>query len=145
MTDVSRREFVKTAATGTAAAWTALSRSRVLGANDRISIGQIGCGDRGIDTHMKTIHTFDADQNVAFTAVCDPWRVRREQAAGLIKEWYSLEAKQFASYEDLLALKEVDAVMIASPTSSTRGCWRRRPKPENTPIARSRWPGTWRS
>jgi len=114
MIDLSRREFVTTAAKGTAVALTALSRSRVLGANDRISIGMIGCGDRGIDTHMKTVHKFDAEQNVQFTAVCDPWRVRREEAAGLIKEWYGLQAKQFVSYEDLLALKDVDAVMIAS-------------------------------
>lgn len=114
MTDLSRRDFVRTATTGTAAALTALSQSRVRGANDRISIGLIGCGDRGIDTHMKTVHKFDAEQNVRFTAVCDPWRMRREEAAGLIKEWYGLQARQFVSYEDLLALKDVDAVMIAS-------------------------------
>lgn len=114
MSDLSRRQFVTTAAKGTAIAVTALSRSRVLGANDRISIGQIGCGDRGIEAHMKTIHKFDKDQNVQYTAVCDPWRLRREEATGLIKEWYGLGAKQFASYEDLLALKDVDAVMIAS-------------------------------
>ncbi|RPJ55906.1 MAG: gfo/Idh/MocA family oxidoreductase [Acidobacteria bacterium] len=114
MSDLSRRQFVSTAAKGTAVAWTALSRSRVLGANDRIAIGQIGCGDRGIDTHMKTIHKYDAAENVQFTAVCDPWRPRREEAAGLIKAWYGIEAKTFVSYEDLLALKDVDAVMIAS-------------------------------
>jgi predicted dehydrogenase len=114
MGDLSRREFVTTAAKGTAAALTALSRSRVLGANDRISIGLIGCGDRGIDTHMKTIHQYDTAENVQFVAVSDPWRLRRQEAAGLIKEWYGLEAKQFISHEDLLALKDVDVVMIAS-------------------------------
>jgi len=116
MSNLSRRRFVKTAAKGTAAAaaFTALSRSRILGANDRISIGLIGCGDRGIEVHLKTIHKYDAQQNVQFTAVCDPWRLRREQAAELIKEWYGIKAPQFASHEDLLAYKNVDAVMIAS-------------------------------
>jgi predicted dehydrogenase len=35
-------------------------------------------------------------------------------AAAKIKEWYNLDARKFSSYRDLLALKDVDAVMIAS-------------------------------
>ncbi|MCF6285454.1 MAG: Gfo/Idh/MocA family oxidoreductase, partial [Candidatus Hydrogenedentes bacterium] len=35
-------------------------------------------------------------------------------AAERIKEWYGLDARQYASYEDLLAEKDIDAVMIAS-------------------------------
>jgi len=46
--------------------------------------------------------------------VCDPWRLRRERAAARIKEWYNTEARQCVSYKDLLALKNIDAVMIAS-------------------------------
>ena len=42
---MQRREFIQTA--GVAAAWTALSRSRVFGANNRLNIGLIGCGGRG--------------------------------------------------------------------------------------------------
>ena len=42
MNDVSRRKFL---ATGTALL-TARSYARIVGANDRIQIGQIGCGHR---------------------------------------------------------------------------------------------------
>jgi len=112
----SRRKFLKTATAGGAAlALSAASYSRVLGANDRISIGQIGCGSRGIDAHMAGIRAHQATQNFEITAVCDPWRLRQEEAAAKTKEWYGREARKFSSYRDLIALKDVDAVMIASP------------------------------
>jgi len=113
---VSRRTFLKTTATaGTALTFSAASYARIPGANDRISIAQIGCGDRGVNAHMKGIHPFDKEQNVEITAVCDPWRVRREIASALANEWYGRPARQFVSYRDVVALKDVDAVMIASP------------------------------
>lgn len=112
----SRRKFLKTATAGGAAlALSAASYARVLGANDRISIGQIGCGSRGIDAHMAGIHAHQDTQNFEITAVCDPWRVRQEMASAKAKEWYGREARKFSSYRDLIALKDVDAVMIASP------------------------------
>jgi predicted dehydrogenase len=63
---------------------------------------------------MAGVHKHSESQNIKITAVCDPWRVRREEAAAKVKEWYGLEARKFVSYHDLLALKDVDAVMIAS-------------------------------
>jgi predicted dehydrogenase len=106
---------MRTAAVGGAvAAISARSYSRIIGANDRISIGQIGCGNRGVGTHMDGIHQHDQAQNVEITAVADPWRISREKAAANIKEWYGLDARAFVSYRDLLAVKDIDAVMIAS-------------------------------
>jgi predicted dehydrogenase len=64
---------------------------------------------------MKGVHQHQDTQNFEITAVCDPWRVRTEMAAAATKEWYGREARQFSSYRDLLALKDIDAVMIASP------------------------------
>jgi len=111
----SRRKFLKAAAAGSAAlAMSAKSYSRVVGANDRISIGIIGCGSRGVGAHMPGVNTHAKDQNIEITAVCDPWRLRREEATAKVKEWYGREARQLSSYRDLLALKDVDAVMIAS-------------------------------
>ncbi len=113
---VSRRTFLKTTAgTSAALAFSAASYAKIPGANDRISIAQIGCGDRGVNAHMKGIHPFDKEQNVEVTAVCDPWRVRREVASAQANEWYGRPARQFVSYRDVIALKDVDAVMIASP------------------------------
>ena len=111
----SRRRFLKqTASAGAALAMTAASYARVPGANDRVSIGIIGCGGRGLGAHMPGIHKHAKAQNVEITAVADPWQVRQEMAAAKCKEWYGRDARTFTSYRDLLALKDVDAVTIAS-------------------------------
>ncbi len=111
----SRRQFIKTASAGAALAFTATSYAKIAGANERISLGLIGCGGRGYNAHMNGVHPFDKEQNVEFTAVSDPWRQRRERAAARAEEWYGRPARQFVSYCDVLALDDVDAVMIASP------------------------------
>ncbi|HUS73584.1 MAG TPA: Gfo/Idh/MocA family oxidoreductase, partial [Sedimentisphaerales bacterium] len=111
----SRRKFLKTAAAGSAAlAISTTSYSRIIGANDRISIGIIGCGSRGVGAHMAGVHKHAKSENIEITAVCDPWRLRQEAASAKVKEWYGRDARQFSSYRDLLALKDIDAVMIAS-------------------------------
>jgi len=111
----SRRKFLQTAAAGSATfALSASSYSRVIGANDRISIGQIGCGGRGIGAHMAGVYKHVKSQNFEITAVADPWRLRQEAASAKVKEWFGRDARQFSSYRDVLALKDVDAVMIAS-------------------------------
>jgi predicted dehydrogenase len=111
----SRRKFLRTAAVGGAAfAVSAASYSRVLGANNRISIGVIGCGGRGLGAHMPGVNKHAKSQNIEITAVCDPWRLRQKAASEKVKQWYGREPRQFSSYRDLLALKDVDAVMIAS-------------------------------
>ena len=112
----SRRRFLKSAVAGSAAlAMSPRSYSRVVGANERISIGIIGCGSRGVGAHMAGVNNHAKSQNIEITAVCDPWRVRREVASAKAKEWYGRAARKFTSYRDLLALEDVDAVMIASP------------------------------
>ncbi len=115
VSQMTRRDFLKTATTGAAAlSLNAILHTRAHGANDRIRLGLIGCGDRGRNAHMEGIHPYDKDQNVEFVAVCDPWKVKREEAAAKAREWYGREPKQFTHYGDLLEKGEVDAVMIAS-------------------------------
>jgi len=115
-TEVNRRDFIKTATVGvTAMSMTARSYGRIMGANQRIRIAQVGCGGRGRLAHMTGVHAHDKTENVEFVAVSDPWRLAREAAAAMCKEWYGADVKRFVSYRDVLALEDVDAVMIASP------------------------------
>ena len=112
----NRRGFLKAAAVGaTAMSMSAHSYARIMNANERIRLAQIGCGGRGIGAHMMGVHKHDKAQNVEYVAVSDPWRVAREKAAALCKEWYGQDVKQFVSYRDIMACKDVDAVLIASP------------------------------
>ncbi|MFQ5808946.1 MAG: Gfo/Idh/MocA family protein [Armatimonadota bacterium] len=111
-----RRDFLRSAAVGTATlAMTAASQRRVLGANDRISIGIIGCGKRGFGAHMTGVHKHAEEQNVEITAVCDVWTRHLDEAAAKVQEWYGRAPRKFTAYQDLLALEDVDAVMIATP------------------------------
>jgi len=106
---MERRQLITTAAL------TALSYRRVLGANDRLGIGLIGCGDRGINALMKGALPFREQENIEFRGVCDIWRQHREEAAGVAKAASGADPKQLTAYRELLALKDIDAVIIATP------------------------------
>jgi predicted dehydrogenase len=97
---ITRRDVTR------AAALTALSYSRILGANDRIGVGVIGIGNRG----SYVMSLFQKNADVEVRALCDIYGVRRDQALQKAPH-----AKTFNDHRELLALKEVDAVLIASP------------------------------
>jgi hypothetical protein len=58
-------------------ALSAASYRRVLGANDRVSIGLIGCGARAQGLRNMA-HGSAKDMNVEMTAVCDLWTLTRD-------------------------------------------------------------------
>lgn len=113
--ETSRRNFLRHAAIGAAAIGvTAKSRAQTPGANERIRIGLIGCGDRGRGAHLPGVERYAAEQNVEVVAVADPWSVAREEAAGIVARTYSNTPRQYGTYRELLAQDDIDAVMIAS-------------------------------
>ena len=97
---VSRRDVLKSAALG------ALSYSRVMGANEKIGLGLIGAGGRGRDVLGDFMH----NSEVEVRAVCDVYSARIDEALAKAPG-----ARSFVQHEKLLELKEVDAVLIASP------------------------------
>ncbi len=109
---MNRRSFLNQSAA--ALAGTALSYSRVKGANERISLGHIGIGSRGSELAWIASQLKDK-QNVEMTAVCDLWKVNRERAVAKAKEAYGRAPRAFQYLEELLALKDVDAVLISTP------------------------------
>ena len=81
---IDRRTFVK--ATGgamLAAGMTAKSYGRILGANDRIRIGQLGCGGRS-QGHVHMVQLAAKQMPVETVAVCDIWSLAREHRAAQI-------------------------------------------------------------
>jgi predicted dehydrogenase len=118
---VPRRDFLKTAGVAAAAvtAWknplTAAERMRSIGANERIRVAQLGCGSRGVGTHMKEMRKHLKEANFEYVAVCDTWKTHREQAAATVKEMSGNDVKQFKNYRDLFAQGEFDAVLVATP------------------------------
>src|ERR1035438_10406279 len=100
---MTRRDFARAAAISA----TAASYSRILGANDRVRMGYIGLGNRGDQVHDAFLE--HGDQVTA--AVCD---LRDEYMELAIKKSRSTP-KKYKEYKQLLANKEIDAVVIATP------------------------------
>src|SRR5688572_166140 len=103
-----RRDFV----IGGMAA-TAYARA-VRGANDRIRVGLIGPGAHGQGL-MRGFHQFSKECNAELVAVCDLWNRRRDEAAALVKAAGGTEPRKVLRFEDLLTMKDVDALIIATP------------------------------
>src|SRR3954470_12349847 len=120
--NVSRRLFLKSA--GAAAALTPFILPSGIGCasanpSDRISLGFIGNGMQG----RGLMGGFLSKKETQVVAVCDVDTHRREAAKKQVEDYYAKHSKS-ASYEgckahadfrELLARKDIDAVVIATP------------------------------
>jgi predicted dehydrogenase len=89
------------------AAITALSQSRVFGANDRVRIGAIGTGGRC----RALLQALEETGGNELVAVCDVYELRIQAA----KEKFGPGAREHTDYRRVLDSKDIDAVVIASP------------------------------
>ena len=109
---MNRRQFLKNTGTATALAGVAspfVAGRSILGANERLGIGFIGVGGRGM-SHVATVkRLIDSGESAQIVAVNDAWAFRREEAAK------QTGAKAYAKHHELLADKNVDVVCIATP------------------------------
>jgi hypothetical protein len=111
MNTLSRRQFMKNSAILTGVS---IGASRVLGANDRLSIGVIGCSERARSALMKQVVGLGKTLNVELTAVCDLWSVNREKGAKLVTDNGGKAPRQFKYMDEMLALKDLDGVIVAT-------------------------------
>ena len=83
--------------------------ARVIGANDRINIGVLGVGGRG--SYVASAFQKFGEKNNAcqIVAVCDVYEKRKRKAAEHFKVDSTLD------YREVLARKDVDAVVVATP------------------------------
>ncbi len=112
---IGRRTFIGRAAVGAgiAAAATSASYARIIGANERVNIGFLGCGARS-SGHRRMVEMSIKDKNLGVVAVCDLWSVNREKAAADCRKRFGAEVKQFKYSEEMLKMPGLDAVMIAT-------------------------------
>jgi predicted dehydrogenase len=106
----SRRGFLKqSSAIGSAFALSALSYSRVYGANERLAIASIGTGGKGWSDLLGVA----ASPHVRVVALCDIDNSAKH--LGQAAEKYA-EAKQFADWRVLLDDSEgIDGVIVSTP------------------------------
>ncbi len=115
---VNRRTFIKKGlAAGTAglalSRMTAAGYGRVIGANDRINIGLIGCGGRGRGL-IQVMREADPEA-ATLVAACDVHKSRLEDYRNEQEKASGHKPKGYRDPRELLADKEIDAVVIATP------------------------------
>jgi predicted dehydrogenase len=101
----NRRDLLKAAA-GSALFAPAASYGRILGANDRINLGVVGCGNRGY--YMMTM--FQKLPEIRVTAVCDVFGEKCGRAAQTANG-----AAQSGDHRKVIERGDVDAVLVATP------------------------------
>jgi predicted dehydrogenase len=109
-TKTSRRDFLKTSTFATAGvlAFSRASYASVIGANDRIGFGVIGCGGMGTG-HLGSLVKRSAPDNIKVLAVSDVYQRRLTRAKGICQGDGHLD------YRKLLERKDLDSVLIATP------------------------------
>ena len=101
---LNRRDLFRSAAG--VAALSASSYAQVAGANDRIRLGVIGCGTRG----MNVMEVFQGNANVQVAAVCDIYGVPLDQA-----QQKAPGARGYTDHRKLIEQQDLNAVLIATP------------------------------
>ncbi|HXJ93584.1 MAG TPA: Gfo/Idh/MocA family oxidoreductase [Terriglobia bacterium] len=104
----TRREFIGQVVGGAAAAAAGgmYPSARVLGANDRVRFGLIGCGGRGQEDFKAALKC----TNVEPVAVADVYTRRLDEAKSIAPQ-----VKTCRDFRELLDDKSLDAVLIATP------------------------------
>lgn len=119
---MKRRNFLKNTVATTAGAIIipTVVPSSVFGASapsNKINVGQIGCGRIAVTHDMPGTMQHDIARMVA---VSDLDSIRMDKGKKLVEDFYkkkgtSVEAKMYADYHDMLADKDIDAVVISTP------------------------------
>ncbi len=88
--------------------------ARVLGANDRINVGFIGCGMQFHALNRRGFVGRKAGKNdFEYAAVCEVWEPRLKYAQEQVKA-----EKAYRDYHELLQRSDIDGVVIAIPDHS---------------------------
>lgn len=116
---VDRRGFLKSAgaaaglslglANAAFAGRGAKASNRVIGANDRINVAAIGVGGRGTYVSRVFSRYGEKSNTCQVVAVCDVYEKRKRLNAEAHK------CKGYSDYREVLALPDVDAVIVATP------------------------------
>ncbi|MDC0378541.1 Gfo/Idh/MocA family oxidoreductase [Flavobacteriaceae bacterium] len=77
--------------------------------SDQLNIGVIGTGGRG----QGLINIINRIEGIELIAICDTLPFRLSEAASLAPK-----AKQFSNHQEMLLLKNLDAVIISTPLST---------------------------
>jgi predicted dehydrogenase len=113
----NRREFLKAggaALAATTVSWNAKSYAQIAGANDRVRVGIVGCGDRMKGGDLPAFQQSAKELNFQIVAVSDIWNQRRDEGADFIEKLCGNRPDLVRNNDELYSRKDVDAVIIAT-------------------------------
>lgn len=112
----SRRDFIRTTAAATvgAMAFSAQSYARIMGANDRVSVGIVGYSDRFRSSLLPSFLHHNKQLNFDIVALSDIWKIKREKGHAEIKEKIGHDIKACRNNDELYGLKDLDAVIVST-------------------------------
>ena len=115
----NRRDFLKAgsaALASTVVTWNASSYAAIAGANDRVRVGVVGCGDRMKQALIPAFAAHCKETNFELVAVSDIWNMRREEGEAYIqkKTGSTTPIIKCRNNEELYERKDVDAVLVAT-------------------------------
>jgi len=108
MKSFNRRQFVK-GSIG-AVAVTALSHKKIIGANDKIILGVMGVGGRGVSLIRHLVKRSD----IKIKYICDANTRQYDRPAEIVTEDHGYKPKFVQDFRKMLADTEVDAVINAT-------------------------------
>ena len=79
--------------------------------SDQVTLGVIGSGSRG----TFVMGVFQKDPALRVAAICDVYEPNLENAVSVASKVPATQPKQYRNYQELLADKDVQAVLIATP------------------------------
>jgi len=103
-----------TGAAAGVAVLTARNYARAAGANERLNMGVIGCGGMATKGHLQGLLDMRQSENLDIIAVCDVYDKHAIQYQDKVKAAGG-DPKRFRDYHDVLAIKDLDYVLIATP------------------------------
>ena len=112
---ITRRKFLDTAARGAASlaiASTAKSYGQIMGSNDRLNFAVIGLHGRAY-AHLSALKANKAAARISY--VCDVDSNTLKKFAADTEQEMGEAPKMEKDFRKILALKEVDAITIATP------------------------------
>ena len=92
-----------------------LRAERIRGANDRVRVAIVGASDRVMGALVPAFQTHSEALKFDLVAVCDIWKLRREERPAEIAKKYNIkEPAKIRNTEELYSLKDIDAVIIGT-------------------------------
>lgn len=118
--DQTRREFIRSSGLGAtalylgAAAFPAISRARVPGANDTVRVGIAGFSDRFRSSLLPAFVEHMKEMNFDIVALSDLWSMRREEGKAHLEKTLGHPIDVYPNNEAMYEKANLDAVIIST-------------------------------